>query len=149
MSASKKVGPPDMGGLDADLARMRRLRHEGDKPRPEGSGEPTGPGGPDADEGQEHKEPTLFEAEETRPPTKPVKPGRTRGGRRPPPAAADAIPTTVRFDTDEAAEIDLWILTLREEAGRRQLDKAEVFRELTRLAREHEPTHKALMRRLR
>ncbi|MGW8768682.1 hypothetical protein ACWGN5_40155 [Streptomyces sp. NPDC055815] len=96
---------------------------------------------------EKQQDDTLFEE----PPrsTPKTKPGRSRGGRSAPPAAADAIPTTIRFDPEEAAEIDLWILTLREEAGRRQLDKAEVFRELTRLAREHDPTHKALLRRIR
>ncbi|MFC9266093.1 hypothetical protein ACFT25_40515 [Streptomyces hydrogenans] len=97
---------------------------------------------------QEQQEEGLF-AEPRRTVRQKPKPGRTRGGRSAPPAAADAIPTTIRFDPEEAAAIDLWVLALREEAGRRQLDKAEVFRELTRLAREHEPTHKALMRRLR
>ncbi|WP_138899072.1 hypothetical protein [Streptomyces chryseus] len=76
-------------------------------------------------------------------------PGRSRGGRRLPPAAADAIPTTIRFDTDEAAEIDQFVLELRVAAHRRNLDKAEVFREVLRLAREHEPTRRALLKRLK
>ncbi|NEE30197.1 hypothetical protein G3M53_32700 [Streptomyces sp. SID7982] len=87
--------------------------------------------------------------QEERPGLQPSRPGRTRGGRKPPPAAADAIPTTIRFDTTESAEIDLFVLSLREEAYRRHLDKAEVFRELIRLAMEHEPTKRALVKRLR
>ncbi|MFF8697339.1 hypothetical protein ACF08W_34585 [Streptomyces sp. NPDC015144] len=79
----------------------------------------------------------------------PAAAGRTRGGRRPPPAAADAVPTTIRFDPEEAAAVDFFVLELREDAGRRTLDKAEVFRELIRLAQEHEPTKRALLRRLR
>ncbi|MGW6605475.1 hypothetical protein [Streptomyces sp. NPDC055036] len=77
------------------------------------------------------------------------RPGRTRGGRRPPPAAADAVPTTVRFDPEESSEVDRFVLELRDDARRRSLDKSEVIRELVRLAREHEPTRKALLRRLR
>ncbi|MFJ5851307.1 hypothetical protein [Streptomyces sp. NPDC092903] len=79
----------------------------------------------------------------------PSRPGRTRGGRKPPPAAADAIPTTIRFDPEESSAIDRFVLELRDHAGRRALDKAEVFRELVRLGMEHEPTRKALLRRLR
>ncbi|MER7659801.1 hypothetical protein [Streptomyces albidoflavus] len=79
----------------------------------------------------------------------PPRPGRSRGGRRLPPAAADAIPTTIRFDPEESAEVDQFVLELRVEAQRRNLDKAEVFREVLRLAREHEPTRRALLRRLR
>ncbi|MFD5223910.1 MULTISPECIES: hypothetical protein [Streptomyces] len=87
--------------------------------------------------------------QEHEPPTTPPRPGRTRGGRRPPPAAADAIPTTIRFDPEESAEVDQFVLELRLAAQRRNLDKAEVFREVLRLAREHEATRRALLRRLR
>lgn len=99
--------------------------------------------GEDHDQGHEHDD----ELEE--PTARPPRPGRTRGGRRPPPAAADAIPTTIRFDQEEAAEVDQFVLELRVQAGRRNLDKAEVFREVLRLAREHEPTRRALLKRLR
>ncbi|MFJ2774921.1 hypothetical protein [Streptomyces sp. NPDC087300] len=88
------------------------------------------------------------EPEQAKPDPKP-RAGRSRGGRRPPPAAADAIPTTIRFDPEESSEIDQYVLELRNAAGRRALDKAEVFRELIRLAREHGPTQNALVRRLR
>ncbi|MFG3216079.1 hypothetical protein [Streptomyces tendae] len=94
---------------------------------------------PEEEHDQEHEHPTA----------QPPRPGRTRGGRRPPPAAADAIPTTIRFDPEESAEVDQFVLELRVQAARRNLDKAEVFREVLRLAREHEPTRRALLKRLR
>ncbi|MEU3084735.1 hypothetical protein ABZ697_31095 [Streptomyces albidoflavus] len=75
--------------------------------------------------------------------------GRSRGGRRPPPAVATAVTTTLRWDPEEALEIDRWVLDLAATTGRRKLDKAEVLRELVRLAQEHESVHKALVRRLR
>ncbi|WP_158689624.1 hypothetical protein [Streptomyces niveus] len=57
--------------------------------------------------------------------------------------------TTVRFDPEESSEVDWFVLELRDDSERRGLDKAEVFRELIRLAREHEPTRRALIRRLK
>ncbi|MGA5454877.1 hypothetical protein ACPCVO_50885 [Streptomyces umbrinus] len=53
---------------------------------------------------------------------------------RPAPKAGGAIPTTVRFDPGESHENDRWILELREQTGIRW-DKAEVIRELLRMAR--------------
>lgn len=53
---------------------------------------------------------------------------------RPAPKAEGAIPTTVRFDPGESREVDLWILELRAQTGIRW-DKAEVIRELLRMAR--------------
>ncbi|WP_124723842.1 hypothetical protein [Streptomyces sp. ADI95-17] len=53
---------------------------------------------------------------------------------RPAPKADGAIPTTVRFDPSESLEIDQWILELRNQTGIRW-DKAEVIRELLRMAR--------------
>ncbi|MFJ4276115.1 hypothetical protein ACIP29_36865 [Streptomyces coelicoflavus] len=50
------------------------------------------------------------------------------------PKAEGAIPTTVRFDPAESLEIDQWILELRTQTGIRW-DKAEVIRELLRMAR--------------
>ncbi|EFL04309.1 predicted protein [Streptomyces sp. SPB78] len=90
----------------------------------------------------------LFEEAPVRRPRRVSRPGRTRGGRRPPPAAADAIPTTVRFDPEESSEIDRFVLELRDDTARRALDKAEVIRELLRLAREDGPTKNKLRRRL-
>ncbi|MFJ8955340.1 hypothetical protein ACIRO1_35150 [Streptomyces sp. NPDC102381] len=53
---------------------------------------------------------------------------------RPAPMAGGAVPTTVRFAPDESLEIDRWILELRARTGIRW-DKAEVIRELLRMAR--------------
>jgi hypothetical protein len=69
--------------------------------------------------------------------------------RPPAPRAADAVPTTVRFDRAELAAIDQWLLELRAEAGLRQLDKSEVFRELIRMAMSSDVTIRhALLYRL-
>ncbi|WP_369361260.1 hypothetical protein [Streptomyces sp. cg2] len=76
------------------------------------------------------------------------RPGRSRGGRRPAPAADGAVATTVRLDPDEATEVDLFVLMLRDEARRTRLDKAEVYRELLRLAREDDAVRRKLLRRL-
>lgn len=72
----------------------------------------------------------------------------TQIGRRPPPVARGAVTTTVRFDPEEAAEVDQFLLDLRLETGER-LDKAELIRELLRLARFHPQTRKTLVTRLR
>ncbi|MFD4263801.1 hypothetical protein ACFWR9_40920 [Streptomyces sp. NPDC058534] len=144
MSASRKpTPPPDMGGLTDDWKRLKELRdRETEKDRDQDQGanhDATASGAPDATSNRE-QEPAV------RPRSRP---GRSRGGRRPPPAAADAVPTTVRFDEEEAREVSRFVLELQDDAGRRTLDKAEVIREVLRLAREHEPTRKALLRRLR
>ncbi len=89
------------------------------------------------------------EDQEEKPAKRAPRPGRSRGGRRPPPAVEDAVVTTVRFDPEESSEVDWFVLELRDDSERRGLDKAEVFRELIRLAREHEPTRRALIRRLK
>ncbi|MGR3939434.1 hypothetical protein [Streptomyces sp. BRA346] len=130
MTARHPTPPPDMSGLNNDWKRLQDLRKD----------QPTANGYEDQD---------GDDAQEELKPRRAPRPGRSRGGRRPPPAAADAVPTTVRFDPEEASEVDFFILELREDARRRTLDKAEVIRELLRLAREHEPTKRALMRRLR
>ncbi|MFF2236541.1 hypothetical protein, partial [Streptomyces anulatus] len=111
--------PPDMGGLTGDWARLQGLRRDKTASAPER----------EEDQEHEHKE-----ERRVRPPSRP---GRTRGGHKPPPAAADAIPTTIRFDPEESSAIDRFVLELRDDAGRRALDKAEVFRELIRLGMEH------------
>ncbi|MEU2578747.1 hypothetical protein ACIP3B_36255 [Streptomyces anulatus] len=99
--------------------------------------------------GENSQDQRQDEDQEQPPGRQPSRPGRTRGGRKPPPAAVDAIPTTIRFDPEESSAIDRFVLELRDHAGRRALDKAEVFRELIRLGMEHEPTRKALLRRIR
>ncbi|WP_151775806.1 hypothetical protein [Streptomyces abyssomicinicus] len=71
-----------------------------------------------------------------------------RRTRRPPSRAADAVALTVRFDPEESDEVDDFLREVRREARLRRLDKADLVRELLRLAREHESTRKALIRRL-
>ncbi|KJS52463.1 hypothetical protein VM98_31285 [Streptomyces rubellomurinus subsp. indigoferus] len=62
--------------------------------------------------------------------------------------AADAVALTVRVDRGDANDIDHWLIGLRCDAHRTRLDKSEAIRELLRLAREHEPTRRALLKRL-
>lgn len=134
MSAARKDTPaPDMGGLGQDWERLKNLRR-GD--RQEGDGQ----------DQEQHDDQDQQERPAAR---RKSPPGRSRGGRRPPPAAADAVPTTVRFDPEESSQIDRFVLELRDDAGRRALDKSEVVRELIRMGMEHEPTRKALLKRIR
>ncbi|MFF2902834.1 hypothetical protein [Streptomyces sp. NPDC057966] len=133
MSAARKDTPaPDMGGLSQDWERLRSLRR-----------------GERQEDGDRDQEQHDDQDPEQRPARRKSPPGRSRGGRRPPPAAADAVPTTVRFDPEESSQIDRFVLELRDDAGRRALDKAEVVRELIRMGMEHEPTRRALLKRLR
>lgn len=138
------VPPPDMGGLTGDWKRLQDMRREEaakDRDQAQGTGgDVVASGASDA---------TEVQADEPPPARRRSRPGRSRGGKRPPPATADAVPTTVRFDPEEAREISRFVLGLQDDADRRTLDKAEVIRELLRLAREHEPTRRALLRRLR
>ncbi|WP_411073330.1 hypothetical protein [Streptomyces sp. cmx-4-25] len=102
-------------------------------------------GGEDQAEGQEHGQ-----DQEGAPSARiPSRPGRSRGGRRPAPAVADAVAHTVRLDPEEATDVDLFVLGLRDDARRTRLDKAEVYRELVRLAREDDAVRRKLLRRLK
>ncbi|MGW6708095.1 hypothetical protein ACWGDE_24825 [Streptomyces sp. NPDC054956] len=142
MSAARKTtSAPDMGSLDASLEHMRRLR---DDDVPVADLPPRGEQQQEEQQEQQAEQRTGSAASAAQ-----SRPGRSRGGRRAAPAAADAVPTTIRFDPEESSEIDWFVLELRQDAGRRTLDKAEVFRELIRLAREHDATKKALLKRLR
>ncbi|MFD3431389.1 hypothetical protein, partial [Nocardia fluminea] len=124
MNATKKSAAPNMGGVTDDWARTQAAKKRAEEEAKRRAAEQAA-GGPAEEEDQEHEEPTG---------RRPSRPGRSRGGWRPAPAAADAVPTTVRFDPEEASEVDFFVLELRDDAGRRSLDKAEVIRELLRLA---------------
>ncbi|WP_329307855.1 hypothetical protein OG322_41480 (plasmid) [Streptomyces sp. NBC_01260] len=130
MSAARPATPPpDMSDFSDQVKKLKTLRR-GEKPEPD-------------DQEQRDVDQEQPRGRRQSPP------GRSRGGRRPPPAAADAVPTTVRFDPEESSQIDRFVLELRDDAGRRALDKAEVVRELIRMGMEHEPTRKTLLKRLR
>jgi len=141
-----------MSGLSGDWQRLQKLREESDQ-RP-GQGQD-----PDRDattsqdhdvtddgRGQEHAD---VQADRPADPEPQPRVDRRTGGRRPAPRAADAVALTVRFDPEESDDVDDFLREVRRAAGLRRLDKAEAVRELLRLAREHEPTRKALIRRLR
>ncbi|MEU6213077.1 hypothetical protein ABZ891_24675 [Streptomyces sp. NPDC047023] len=67
--------------------------------------------------------------------------------RRPAPKTEGSISTTVNFDPDELLEIDLWLIGMRAETGKRW-HKAEIMRELFRMARTPDsPLRHALIRR--
>ncbi|MFE9341324.1 hypothetical protein [Streptomyces sp. NPDC007063] len=91
----------------------------------------------------------VGDGEETRPQPPQGKGKTVHLGRRPAPPASGSSATTVRFDPEEADEIDRWLVDLRSETGQRRLDKGEVIRELLRLARYHPETRRTLIRRLR
>lgn len=76
-------------------------------------------------------------------------PAPRRGSSRRTPATEDSVAFPVRLDLEEADAVDDWLRALRKESGDRYLSKVEAVRHLLRLAREHEPTHRALIRRLR
>ncbi|MFE7515758.1 hypothetical protein ACFU8I_31700 [Streptomyces sp. NPDC057540] len=153
MSAARNPLPaPDMSGLAGDFKTLRDLRAASDRHRDQEQ-EPVSDvttsrrhdatGDRQGEEHDGHQEHGAAAPEPT--PT----PRRRTASRRPAPRAADAVALTVRLDPEESDEVDAFLLWLRREAGLRRLDKAEAVRELLRLAREHEPTAKALIRRLR
>lgn len=87
------------------------------------------------------------DAEPAAPPTALRKNGRV--WRSSAPRADEAVPTTIRFHPDEAAEIDAWLISLRRVVGRR-VDKSEAVRELLRMARlPDSQVRKTLIKRLR
>lgn len=162
MSAARKPAPaPDMGGMDASMERLKRIRRDDEQqvadldPPPEQQKQQGSTQHQEREQqgDEQHQEPEQQGEEQHKEPEQqaaaPARPGRSRGGRRPAPAAADAVPTTIRFDPEESSKVDHFVLDLRDQARRRSLDKSEVFRELIRLAQEHEPTKTALLKRLR
>ncbi|MCZ4603689.1 hypothetical protein O3S80_07860 [Streptomyces sp. Lzd4kr] len=56
--------------------------------------------------------------------------------------------TTVRLDPEEAPEVGRFVLALREDSHRTRLDKAEIYRELKRLAPEDSAARRKFLRRL-
>lgn len=64
------------------------------------------------------------------------------------PSVTTARAMTVRMDPGEADDVDRFVLDLRDESGQR-LDKADVVRELIRLARFDPAVRRKLIRRLR
>ncbi|MFH8387668.1 hypothetical protein ACH4E7_43460 [Kitasatospora sp. NPDC018058] len=154
MSAARTPRPgPDMGGLTGDWERLARIRAKAeDAAATRAEPQANEPDSPQNDAvTSRHHDATTDDADGTSDTDqpRPARPQRrARGGRRPAPAASDAVALTVRVDPDEATEIDHWLLALRDDAHRTRLDKAEAIRELLRLARDHEPTRKALLKRL-
>lgn len=63
------------------------------------------------------------------------------------PATVTARAMTVRMDPEEADEVDQFVLDLRAEAGR-HFDKADMVRELIRLARSDLAVRRKLAKRL-
>ncbi|MCL7370415.1 hypothetical protein [Streptomyces ardesiacus] len=157
MTASR-VPAPDMTGLTDDWQRLKSLRDASDR-RPDQESDPesdattprrhettTARDHDATDDGQDQEH---ADVQEDGPGDPEPRARRRTGGRRPAPRAADAVALTVRFEPQESDEVDDFLREIRRAAGRRRLDKAEAVRELLRLAREHEPTRKALIRRLR
>jgi hypothetical protein len=129
--------PPDMGGLTGDWKTLQDLRRrEAEK---------------DQEAGRPEDAPDVQEEEQKGAPSAPApsRPGRSRGGRRPAPAVKDAVAHTVRLEPEEASDVDRFVLGLRDDARRTRLDKAEVYRELVRLAREDDGVRRKLLRRLK
>lgn len=68
-------------------------------------------------------------------------------GNRSKPAVESSRAMTVRFEPSEADEVDRFVLDLRSESGQ-HLDKADVVRELIRLAQLDPAVRRKLVRRL-
>jgi hypothetical protein len=145
MSAARRTTPPpDMTGVKDDWQRAIQARKRAENPpvdEPEDSDDDaTTPRGHDATTD------TLRDADA--PPAVSTRPRASKGSRQQAPRVADALAMTVRVDRAEAADIDRLILDLRDETGQR-LDKAEVVRELLRLAQHDPAVRRKLVRRLR
>jgi hypothetical protein len=140
-AARNPTPPPDMSGLGDDWKRYEDLRRGSDTPA-------TSDDTPSRDATtSRRREPTTPRRRDAT--AKPRRAAAARERRRPAPQAAGSVPTTVRFDPEESAEIDMWVVGLRRETGRR-IDKAEAVRELLRMARiPGSPTRKTLIKRLR
>ncbi|MFL6115614.1 MAG: hypothetical protein ACJ786_30340 [Catenulispora sp.] len=137
MSARKSTGP-DMSGLN-DLQRAIDARKKADQAHPEH--------GKDLDDDATASLPhdAATDTENTAP-TRGRRAGKTTKTAKPRVLSARAM--TVRMDPGEADEIDRFVLDLRDETGQR-LDKADVVRELIRLARHDPAVRRKLAARLR
>jgi hypothetical protein len=131
MSAARRATPPpDMSGVKDDWQRALQARRHAEEQQPEQPEEPADDAV--ASRGHDAATPAV----------------RARGkAPRQAPRVTDALAMTVRVDRSEAADIDRLILDLRDETGQR-LDKAEVVRELLRLAQYDPAVRRKLVRRL-
>lgn len=134
---------PDMTGLQDDVQRALALRKQAEQRHPDEL--------EDLDSGvvtpRDHDATTSpQDAPETPSPAKAR--AAKRGAVRKPPNVETARAMTVRMEPDEADDVDRFVLDLRDETGQR-LDKAEVVRELLRLAQLNPSVRRALVKRLR
>jgi len=97
----------------------------------------------------------LPDAAPVTPPAPPVPPPRAvrdvmaprrRGGA---PEAASAIAFTIRYDPDEAYEVDALVLALRRQLGWRNLDKSAFYRALSRIAHDNADVQRLALEELR
>lgn len=138
-AARKHVPAPDMSGVQDDWQRALQARRRAENrtaDEPEDSDD-------DATTPRDHDatKPALEQLTEPR--------ERTRAkGRQAAPRVAEARAMTVRMERAEADDVDRFVLDLRDETGQR-LDKAEVVRELLRLAQNNPAVRRALIKRLR
>lgn len=152
MSTRKTAGAPNLSDLDRTIEARRQAEERAKRRREEETEQPA----PEPQEAPQ-EEPQDQDGADATPeqpaPDEAPKPERRkllrRTTRKPPPRVADAVALTVRVDLDEAAEIDLWVLTTRHEIGATKLDKSDVIRELLRLAREDKEVQRRLVRRYR
>lgn len=140
MSAARRTTPPpDMTGVKDDWQRAIQARKRAENPppdEPEDSGDDaTTPRDHDATTGPQQAPAATRER------------ARAKESRQAP-RVAEARAMTVRMDPDEADQVDRFVLDLRDETGQR-LDKAEVVRELLRLAQHNPAVRRALVKRLR
>lgn len=138
MSPQQRPGAPDMTGVRDDVQRALEARKRAERP---------------ADQWEEDDDDAVTPRghDATERPHSPAEGPRARSRVKAPrqaPAVATARAMTVRMEPDEADDVDQYVLNLRAETGQR-LDKAEVVRELLRLAQHNPAVHRALVKRLR
>jgi hypothetical protein len=128
-----------MTGLQDDWQRTLKARRRAENPPPDElevlDDDATTPRDHDATADTEDEVPAPRER------------GRVRAPRQAP-SVTTARAMTVRMDPSEADDMDRFVLDLRDETGQR-LDKAEVVRELLRLAQHNPSVRRALIKRLR